>query len=181
MHHTNVGIQSRAKPVSLNLKSFLTCCILCPVSSPLLPHVVSSNLSTPRVFPVVFGWGALGKPWFKQTIMTVNMPVVESFGFILSESNSCSLFIIVVKTISFKTTLLFLYGIDSPKRLSISLIDLKMAGLNKRYFHFKILGFSKVLCEGKVTKWPFSHSLLFLNNCTYVPSIFIFFVVSSRA
>lgn len=38
-----------------------------------------------------------------------------------------------------------LYGIDFPKRLSISLIDLKMADLNKRYFHSKVLCFSKAL------------------------------------
>lgn len=42
-----------------------------------------------------------------------------------------------------------------PKRLSTSLIDLKMAGLNKRYSHFKILGSSKVLFEGEITNGLF--------------------------
>lgn len=39
---------------------------------------------------------------------------------------------------------------------SVSLIDLKMAALNKRYFHFyKILGFSKVLFEDEITNGLF--------------------------
>lgn len=58
-----------------------------------------------------------------------------------------------------KNPALFLYGIDSLKRLSISLIDLKMADLNKRYFHSKAPYFSRAL-----SSWNWKSFWLFLSG-----------------
>lgn len=84
------------------------------------------------------------------------MLIVPSLGFMLSEIiHAFYLLFWLKKKKSYSKQPCSFYMVKIPHQ-SVSLIDLKMAALNKRYFHFyKILGFSKVLFEDEITNGLF--------------------------